>query len=203
MPEQSAAGRVVARLPAFSIAPAPTRSPRAAPAARTCTRACASAPPPAPARALVKTVLPADSDYSGALWHGAYVRWLEEARVRALAAAGLEYGALVAGGVELVVSRLEVRYRAAARLGDEVAVRGRADAALSTRVRIVTVSEFVRVRADGAEEVLATAEVAVTPVAVESGRAMRKWPPELTEAVRRLFKGDDGEDGEVPAWLER
>lgn len=155
-------------------------------------------------RPLVKTVLPADSDYSGALWHGGYVRWLEEARCAALADAGLEHGdpqlELVAGGVELVVTSLGLKYRKVPRLGEVVEVRARADAGLSSRVRLAIVSEFVRA-GDGGEEVLATAEFAITPVSVASGRAMRKWSPELTDAMRRLFGGVDG-DGEVPAWLE-
>lgn len=38
---------------------------------------------------LTMRVLPQHTDYAGVLWHGAYVQWLEEARVEALQAAGL------------------------------------------------------------------------------------------------------------------
>ena len=31
---------------------------------------------------LTKRVLPQHTDYAGVMWHGAYVQWLEEARVR-------------------------------------------------------------------------------------------------------------------------
>ena len=38
---------------------------------------------------LHKRVLPQHTDHDGVMWHGAYVGWLEEARVEALAAVGL------------------------------------------------------------------------------------------------------------------
>ena len=40
---------------------------------------------------LDKRVLPQHTDHGGVMWHGAYVGWLEEARVEALAAVGLPY----------------------------------------------------------------------------------------------------------------
>jgi acyl-CoA thioester hydrolase len=180
--------------------------------------ACASSSPPVPTAAataasgfgsrvrgaryeLTKTVLPADSDYSGALWHGAYVRWLEEARVRFFLEVGVDYAALVRDGrMELVVTALDLRYKAAARLGDVVTVRQRLDVGKSSRVRVVTVSEFVREKSGGGEEVLATAEVAVTPVSVDTGRVVRRWPDGFEGAMRVLF---ESESGGSPAWLAR
>ena len=47
---------------------------------------------------LCKRVLPQHTDHAGVMWHGAYVAWLEEARVEALAAAGLSYSAMTAHG---------------------------------------------------------------------------------------------------------
>ena len=35
---------------------------------------------------LKKRVLPQHTDHAGVMWHGAYVAWLEEARVEALVA---------------------------------------------------------------------------------------------------------------------
>ena len=49
---------------------------------------------------LTKRVLPHHTDYAGVMWHGAYVQWLEEARVEALQAAGLGYAAMTAMGVD-------------------------------------------------------------------------------------------------------
>ncbi len=54
------------------------------------------------------------------MWHGAYVAWLEEARVEALASAGLSYACLSRQGYEMPVVRLEIHYRQALRHGDRV-----------------------------------------------------------------------------------
>ncbi len=50
-----------------------------------------------------KRVLPQHTDHAGVMWHGAYVAWLEEARVEALVAAGLTYADMTALGVEMPV----------------------------------------------------------------------------------------------------
>ena len=52
---------------------------------------------------LCKRVLPQHTDHAGVMWHGAYVGWLEEARVEALAAAGLSYSVMVGMGLEMPV----------------------------------------------------------------------------------------------------
>lgn len=48
---------------------------------------------------LRKRVLPQHTDHAGVMWHGAYVAWLEEARVEALCAAGLSYAVMADEGI--------------------------------------------------------------------------------------------------------
>ena len=74
---------------------------------------------------LTKRVLPQHTDYAGVMWHGAYVQWLEEARVEALQAAGLGYAAMTAMGVDMPVVSLHLDYRQPLRHGDEVCVESR------------------------------------------------------------------------------
>ncbi len=38
---------------------------------------------------LDKLVLPQNTDHAGVMWHGSYLTWLEEARVKALFLAGI------------------------------------------------------------------------------------------------------------------
>ena len=51
-----------------------------------------------------KRVLPQHTDHAGVLWHGAYVAWLEEARVEALDQAGRAYAAPAATGLGRMVN---------------------------------------------------------------------------------------------------
>ena len=57
------------------------------------------------------------------MWHGAYLAWLEEARVEALQQAGLAYAELSAAGLELPVVSLSIQYRQALLHGDRVELR--------------------------------------------------------------------------------
>jgi acyl-CoA thioester hydrolase len=148
-----------------------------------------------------KVVLPADTDYSGAMWHGTYVRWLEEARVRHLADIDVHYDKLVSDTrLELVVTSLNIRYARAARMGDLVTLTQRFAMESSSRVRLVTKSTFT-CEDDGAS--LATAEVTVTPINIDTGKVVRRWPESLEVAVVRMFTGLNGVAVmEIPEWLK-
>ena len=59
---------------------------------------------------LLKRVLPQHTDHAGVMWHGAYLNWLEEARIEALSQVGLTYKDLSAQGFEMPVVSLEINY---------------------------------------------------------------------------------------------
>ena len=67
---------------------------------------------------LIRRVLPQHTDHAGVMWHGAYLAWLEEARVEALAAVGLAYSDLSAQGLELPLVHVAVDYKQALLHGD-------------------------------------------------------------------------------------
>jgi acyl-CoA thioester hydrolase len=75
---------------------------------------------------LSKRVLPQHTDHGGVMWHGAYVGWLEEARVEALAAVGLPYRLMALEGLEMPVVRLEMSYKRALLHGDQVVLQSHA-----------------------------------------------------------------------------
>ncbi|MEB3307933.1 MAG: acyl-CoA thioesterase [Cyanobacteriota bacterium] len=72
---------------------------------------------------LRRRVLPQHTDHAGVMWHGAYVAWLEEGRIEALAAAGLGYDQLSEMGLELPVVGLSIDYRRALVHGELVELR--------------------------------------------------------------------------------
>ena len=63
-------------------------------------------------------MLPQHTDHAGVMWHGAYVARLEEARVEALAAAGLSYSVMAGMGLEMPVVSMTVEYRRSIRHGE-------------------------------------------------------------------------------------
>jgi acyl-CoA thioester hydrolase len=142
---------------------------------------------------LRRRVLPQHTDHAGVMWHGAYLAWLEEARVEALAAAGLAYSDLSAQGLELPVVRLAIDYRRALRHGDAVELR---TAVLPRRgVKLPWCSRFY----GPSGELAASAHVELVLVDRRGfeggdggpgpGRVRRRWPPDLALALESLRRG--------------
>jgi acyl-CoA thioester hydrolase len=132
-------------------------------------------------------VLPQHTDHAGVMWHGAYLSWLEEARVEALDAAGLAYAALSAQGLELPVVHLTIDYRQALLHGDWVSVNSWV--LPRQGVKLPWLSRFEK--ADGS--VAAEARVELVLVDLSAGpdqrRLLRRLPAELSAALERLQQG--------------
>lgn len=141
---------------------------------------------------LNRRVLPQHTDHAGVMWHGAYLAWLEEARVEALARAGLHYSDLSSRGLELPVVGLRIDYRQALLHGDAVAIHSRV--LPRQGVKLSWQSRFLR--PDG--EVAAEASVDLVLVDLSAGgsrrRLQRRLPPDLEQALAILRKGPTGTD---------
>jgi acyl-CoA thioester hydrolase len=142
-------------------------------------------------------VLPQHTDHAGVLWHGAYVAWLEEARVEALAAAGMAYADLSAAGLELMVVGLQLNYPRPLLHGQLVELRSWLGMGKGLRLPFHT--QFVA--ADGAVDrpasacIAAEVRVALALVDRTSGRPCRRMPEELRPTMTRLTNGPfDGTD---------
>ena len=129
---------------------------------------------------LCKRVLPQHTDHAGVMWHGAYVAWLEEARVEALAAAGLSYSAMAGMGLEMPVVSMTVAYRRSIRHGDQIVLESQCGS--QSGVRWPWRSRFVL---DG--QVMAEARVEL--VIVGDGRLLRQPPDAIRPALNALQGG--------------
>jgi acyl-CoA thioester hydrolase len=136
---------------------------------------------------LRRRVLPQHTDHAGVMWHGAYLTWLEEARVEALAAVGLAYSELSARGLELPVVQLTIQYLQPLRHGDAVEVISRV--LPRQGLKLCWISQFIS--GEGRDGQLA-AEAKVELVLVDrSGegatfRLRRRWPEDLAAAAMAL-----------------
>lgn len=150
-------------------------------------RAMDGAPAEGMAWELRRRVLPQHTDHAGVLWHGAYLGFLEEARVEALASVGLEYRALAERGLELPVVSLTIEYRQALLHGEALLLRS---VALPQRgLRWPWCSSFLA--ADG--QLAAEARVELVLVARSDGqprlRVLRRPPADLAAALAALRRG--------------
>jgi acyl-CoA thioester hydrolase len=136
---------------------------------------------------LRRRVLPQHTDHAGVMWHGAYVAWLEEARVEALQAAGLDYADLSATGLELPVVSLALQYRQALLHGDQVELRSWV--LPRQGVKLPWISQFIR--GDGVLAAEAQVELVLVDLTGGAGqrRLLRRLPDALAAAVEQLAGG--------------
>lgn len=111
-----------------------------------------------------------DTDFSGLVYHGSYVRWCERGRSDFLRLLGNDHKGLIDGGegrepAAFVVRRLTLEYLKPARIDEVLEVR--------TRLKDMTAAAMIldqRIWRDGIE--LCSAEVMVVLVS-QSGRVLR------------------------------
>lgn len=122
-----------------------------------------------------------DTDFSGRVYHGAYVRFLERGRSEFLRAAGLDHHALgtTTRPLFFTLSALDVRFHAPAGIDDMVTVETAAEGPIRAAARMDQA-----IRRDGTLLVTALATLCLIDGA---GKPVR--PP---EAVRRVLSGAAG-----------
>jgi acyl-CoA thioester hydrolase len=117
-----------------------------------------------------------DTDYSGAAYHGSYVRFLERGRTELLRQAGIDQSGLWdSDGFAFVVVRMALEFRRPARMDDELAIVTEVQ---EMRGATMTLRQEVR----RGEEALVMAEVVVA--GTRKGRAAR-----IPDAIRESFTG--------------
>ncbi len=63
-----------------------------------------------------------DTDAYGVVWHGSYLRWMEKGRVDLCEMLGLDLVSMKNNDVLLPVANMNVRYKASARLNDNIII---------------------------------------------------------------------------------
>lgn len=63
-----------------------------------------------------------DTDAGGIVYNANYLRFMERARTEWLRASGFEHDALREQGLQMIISRADIRFRAPARLDDQLQV---------------------------------------------------------------------------------
>ena len=63
-----------------------------------------------------------DTDAYGVVWHGSYLRWMEKGRVDFCEMLGLDLVSMKNNDVLLPVANMNVRYKASARLNDNIII---------------------------------------------------------------------------------
>jgi acyl-CoA thioester hydrolase len=117
-----------------------------------------------------------DTDFSGAVYHAAYLKFMERARTEFLRAHGIHHSELARDGVAFAVRSMTIEFEAAARIDDLLTVVIEVLGATAARLRLRQSIWRGEVR-------LVDAEVVVVAIRTD-GRAAR-----LPKAVLALARG--------------
>lgn len=127
---------------------------------------------------------PHHTDYSGVVWHGSYIAWMEEARVECLRSIGVQFADLVALGCDLPVVDLSVHYHRSIHLGISAVIKVRMSEVSGVRINWDYVIE-----SPDRQKLYATAKVTLVAVDRERGKIMRQLPASVQDILSRLLKG--------------
>ena len=138
---------------------------------------------------ITKRVLPQHTDHAGVMWHGAYLAWLEEARVEALAKVGLPYSELAAKGYEMPLVSIKVNYLKSLLHGEEVELESWVLPAQGVRRPWIT--RFFKKSRDIAAEAYVDLVLVKTFKGGSTYKVVRKPPVDLDKVFRKLQKGPE------------
>jgi len=111
-----------------------------------------------------------DTDFSGNVYHAAYLKFFERGRTEFLRALGIHHSELAQQGLAFAVRSMEIEFLAAARIDDLLTVTTKV--AEATGVRLILDQTILR-----DQTVLTRARVLV--VAIKTGGGPARLPPEL------------------------
>ena len=124
---------------------------------------------------------PHHTDYSGVVWHGTYLTWLEEARVEYLRSIGINYIDLVNLGCDLPVVDLAIRYHQPVFMGMKAVVKVSMQPFSGVRL-----NWDYRLESPDSNILYLTAQVTLVVVDRNKGKIMRKLPPGVKEVLSKL-----------------
>lgn len=122
-----------------------------------------------------------DTDAYGVVWHGAYLRWLEKGRVDLCELLGLDLVTLKKADILLPVTNMNVKYKASARLNDNVIIETWIE-----KYNSLSITFKQLIKSKESEKVFIEAVFDVVAIN-DAGKLYRRLPEEIVQA----FKKDD------------
>ncbi len=128
-------------------------------------------------------VYPNHTDYGGRVWHGTYIKWLEEARVESLRHIGFDFAELVAMGCDLPVVEINLRYHRALKLGEQGIVKSRL-----AEINGVKMTWSQKIQSTDNQQTYLSGRVILVAIDPEKGKIMRQLPPIVKDRLVRFVR---------------
>ena len=127
-------------------------------------------------------VLYADTDSYGVVWHGAYTKWFEAARVGYLESLGFELGELEANGVLFPVVEMNIRYKSSAKMNERIIIKTHI-----TEIKPLSITFEHNVYEKATNTLRVCAHVTVVTINPKTGKLYRRMPQELLDAFNKAI----------------
>ena len=128
------------------------------------------------------TVMYADTDSYQVVWHGSYLRWLEEGRFSLCKMAGVDVVELDKKGITFPIVDMHVRYKSPAKIFEDIIIETKV---ADVKSRTVTFFQTIKNKKTGAT--LVTAEFVCVAVSAFETKLL-KMPVEIFEAFKNIIE---------------
>ena len=119
-------------------------------------------------------VLYADTDAYGVVWHGAYTKWFEAARVGVVEQTGIELETLEKNNILFPVVEMNIRYKSSAKMNERIIIRTRI-----SEVKPLSVTFEHKVFEKTTNILRTTARITIVVTNAKTGKMYRRIPEDL------------------------
>ena len=119
-------------------------------------------------------ILYSDTDSYGVVWHGAYTKWFEAARVGLVEELGLPLEELEANGTVFPVVEMNIRYKSSARMNERIIIKTNV-----AEVKPLSVTFEHKVYEKNTNTLRVIAHTTIVVIDAKTGKMYRRMPEEL------------------------
>lgn len=121
-------------------------------------------------------VLYSDTDSYGVVWHGAYTKWFEAARVGFVEELGFELEALESNNILFPVVEMNIRYKSSAKMNERIIIKTKI-----AELKPTSITFEHNVYKKDTDILRVTAHTTIVVINSETGKLYRRIPAELYE----------------------
>ncbi len=119
-------------------------------------------------------VLYSDTDSYGVVWHGAYTKWFEAARVELVEMLGLDLETLEKNKILFPVVEMNIRYKSSAKMNERIIIKTHI-----SEVKPVSVTFEHKVFERNTNQLRVIAHTTIVATDINTGKIYRKMPEDI------------------------
>ncbi len=119
-------------------------------------------------------VLYSDTDSYGVVWHGAYTKWFEAARVELVEMLGLDLETLEKNKILFPVVEMNIRYKSSAKMNERIIIKTHI-----SEVKPVSITFEHKVYEKNTNQLRVIAHTTIVATDINTGKIYRKMPDDI------------------------